>query len=108
MRKPWFITLKFLPYSGMAVFPFVLIKHTDFKWSKTLVYHERIHLMQQLELLILPFYFFYVFNYCVNLVRFRNHDRAYREIIFEKEAYQNEKEINYLRKRPFWAFLRYL
>lgn len=108
MRNPWFITLKFLPYSGMAIFPFVLIKHADFKWSKTLVYHERIHLMQQIELLILPFYFFYVLNYSINIIRFRNHDRAYREIIFEKEAYQNEATINYIRNRPFWAFLRYI
>jgi hypothetical protein len=32
---------------------------------------------------------------------------AYRNISFEKEAYTNEKDLNYLQSRSFWKFLNY-
>lgn len=104
----WFITLPWLRYNGMAMFPFIFIRKSEFKNDAVLVNHERIHHHQQLELLIVPFYVLYLLHYIVNLFRFRNHDKAYRGIVFEKEAYANETNLNYLMKRNFWSFIIYL
>jgi len=68
--------------------------------------HERIHLRQQLELLVLPFFVWYGLDYLVKLIRYRNKNKAYRNVIFEREAYENEKNLDYLKSRSFWKFLK--
>ncbi len=70
--------------------------------------HERIHTRQQRELLFLPFYLLYLLEYFLRLVMLRNHDKAYRAISFEREAYANEADREYLRRRPLFAWTRYL
>ncbi|MEX0995648.1 MAG: hypothetical protein WDZ45_01210 [Flavobacteriaceae bacterium] len=70
--------------------------------------HERIHLRQQLELLILPFYLWYGLEFLLRLLYFRNRYKAYRNISFEREAYSNEADLYYLKRRKFWAFIGYL
>lgn len=95
-------------YAGMALYPFVFIrKDVSPRRLPVLIYHEKIHLRQQLELLLLPFYVLYLFHYLINLVRFRNHDLAYRNVIFEKEAFDNENKPNYLMNRAWFNFIRY-
>jgi hypothetical protein len=70
--------------------------------------HEYIHIRQQLEMLVVPFYAVYLLNYLTNLVIFRNHYKAYMMICFEKEAYSNEGDMDYLKKRRIWAWVDYL
>ena len=70
--------------------------------------HERIHLRQQLEMLILFFYLWYVVEFLVRWIQLKSRRAAYYRISLEKEAYSNEKNLNYLKKRPFWLFLKYL
>lgn len=91
----------------MAIYPFILLKDKSQKNDQTLLNHERIHLMQQIELLILPFYLLYLFNYVINLIRYRNHHQAYVNIVFEKEAYACDKNLNYLANRKFFSWLNY-
>tara|TARA_Y100000815_G_scaffold274886_2_gene310504 strand:- start:3467 stop:3703 length:237 start_codon:yes stop_codon:yes gene_type:complete len=74
----------------------------------TLINHEKIHLKQQQELLVIPFYIWYGVEYVIRLVQFTTHDRAYRNISFEKEAYTHEMDFTYLKKRKYWSFLKYL
>ncbi|KLT64670.1 hypothetical protein [Pedobacter sp. BMA] len=100
------IIVKRLPAAGMAIFPFILLKSKRYKADKEIINHERIHLRQQLELLILPFYLLYLINYLINLIRFKDHDLAYRNIIFEKEAYQNDSNLNYLKKGNWFGWLK--
>ena len=95
-------------YRGMAVFPFVIVKYDLDKYNPVFVNHEKIHLRQQLELLILPFYIFYVLEYIIRLVQYKNKDVAYRNISFEREAYANETDLNYLKNRSFFGFLNYI
>ncbi|MGY0039604.1 hypothetical protein [Pedobacter sp. NJ-S-72] len=83
-------------------------KDPDQKNDTLLINHEKIHFYQQLELLILPFYILYVTNYLVNLIRFRNHSKAYFNISFEKEAYANDQNMNYLKNRRLYAWFKYL
>lgn len=100
------IIAAWLPVDGMAFFPFMLFKKKDFSISPTLINHERIHLQQQLELLILPFFVWYIFEYIYFRFAGKKHQEAYRSISFEKEAYQNENDMNYLKIRKRWAYNR--
>lgn len=90
--------------AGITIFPFILIDQR-FRADTVLLNHEKIHIRQQLELLVLPFYCLYIGNYLINLLRYRNHNTAYRNIIFEKEAYSHESNLFYLGKRRLFAFL---
>lgn len=92
----------------MAIFPFILLKDKRQKNDPVLVNHERIHLRQQLELLIFPFYFLYLLNYLVLLIKYKNHYQAYYNIVFEKEAYATQHDLSYLKARRFFSWLRYL
>jgi hypothetical protein len=58
--------------------------------------HEFIHFRQQIELLIIPFYILYLLNYLINLIRYHKHTEAYRNILFEREAYENDSNLSYL------------
>ena len=95
-------------YAGITIFPFVFLKYRTLKTNKVLLNHERIHLKQQLELLIIPFYLWYSLEFLYLLIKYKKWDLAYRNISFEKEAYLNEKDLQYLNERPFWRFLKYL
>ncbi len=106
--KGFIILLNKLPVSGMCIFPFLLFKKVDWPVGEILINHERIHLKQQLELLILPFYIWYIVEYFVWRIKGLKHVQAYLEISFEKEAYSNQGNLEYLKKRKSWNFLNYL
>lgn len=95
-------------YSGLTIFPFVFLKYNHLKLNEVLLNHEKIHLRQQIEMLILPFYLFYFIEFLIRLFKYKNWYKAYRNISFEREAYHNESDLHYLKKRSFWTFLKYL
>jgi hypothetical protein len=95
-------------FRGLTVYPFVFLKNSEDKKNAFLINHEKIHLKQQLELLILPFFIWYGLEFLFRWFQFKNWSDAYRNICFEKEAYQNEKDLNYLKKRSFWMFLKFV
>ena len=97
-----------LHVNGMTLFPFILINNKELLEDKIFINHEHIHLRQQLELAILPFYILYLLNYLLNRIKYKDHYNAYRNICFEREAYSNEKDLMYLRKRKLFRWLRYL
>ena len=94
-------------FTAMALWPFILVKQKELKEDAKFINHEKIHLRQQIELLILPFYVWYVIEFLVRLLIYKNRRKAYLNISFEQEAYKNEKDLGYLKKRSFWRFLRY-
>ncbi len=106
--KPWLFYLLSNPPRGMALFPFVLLKYSKDKQNLVVLNHEKIHLRQQLELGILPFYVLYLANYLVNRFLYSCHDQAYRNICFEREAYCHESDLSYLQNRKFGSFWQYL
>jgi len=95
-------------FDGMTLWPFVILKNKQLKNDKTLLNHERIHLRQQAELLVIFFYVWYGIEFMLRLLRYKNKYQAYRSISFEKEAYGNEKDLEYLQTRSFWKFTNYL
>lgn len=104
----WTVILKHLPANAMAIYPFMLFKHHSQKDNPLLIRHEKIHFRQQLELLILPFYVLYLLFYLYNLVKYKQHHIAYLQICFEKEAYANEQNLNYLNQRKRYAWYKFL
>ena len=94
-------------YTGLALFPFVFVKSKLHKNNSVLINHERIHLRQQLELLILPFYIIYVLEFLFRWMQYKNWYTAYRNISFEREAYENEKDLEYIKTRPSFNFREY-
>jgi hypothetical protein len=101
------VHVPFLPVAGMALFPFILIKKQHYKTDNAFINHEKIHLVQQLELLLIGFYILYLLNYFFNLIKYLNHDKAYLNIIFEKEAYEMESDLDYLQKRNLWSWVKF-
>ena len=100
------IRLPFMRANGMAIFPFLFVKYKQ--PSKVLINHERIHFRQQLELLILPFYVWYILEYLIHRLKGKSPNQAYMSIGFEREAYANDDDLKYLKKRKIWGFWRYL
>ncbi|TRZ43095.1 hypothetical protein [Robertkochia solimangrovi] len=94
-------------YVGLTIWPLIILREASLRDDKVLINHERIHLRQQVELLIIPFYLIYFMEYIFGLLKYRSSILAYRNISFEKEAYANEYDLEYLEKRNFWTFLKY-
>ncbi len=105
------IVFKFLTpkgFRGITLYPFVFMKDSKDKQNRVFRNHERIHARQQLELLLVLFYFWYGLEFLIRLWQFKNRREAYYNISLEREAYQNEKDLDYLKKRSFWSFVQYL
>ena len=94
----WIINIR-----AITLFPFIIIKDEG---DETLINHESIHIQQQLELLVIGFYLWYLIDYAYRLIKYRDKAQAYYNIIFEQEAYDNEEDEEYLSKRKLWGFLR--
>ena len=94
-------------YRSITIFPFIFLLHKGDRENRVLVQHEKIHIRQQLELLVLFFYVWYFVEFLIRYVQYKNWNRAYRNISLEREAYANEKDLYYLKQRSFWNFLKY-
>ena len=95
-------------YEGITLYPFIFLKNKELKENETLVNHEKIHLRQQRELFVIFFYLFYLLEWIIKLIKFRNGHLAYMNLSFEREAYQNESNLNYLKSRKLYRFFNYL
>lgn len=105
-----FISKHIIPkgFIGLTLFPFIFLKQQDLKENLSLVNHEKIHLKQQLELFIVFFFILYFIEWLIRLIIYRNPHKAYMNISFEREAYQNENDLDYIKTRKIWAFVKYL
>lgn len=99
--------IPFPGYKAINLFGILFVKN-DAKIDEVSINHERIHTAQMKELLYIFFYLFYVIEWLIRLIRFRNGHMAYRNISFEREAYQNEGDLHYLKGRRFFNFLKYM
>lgn len=71
---------------------FPVVFYRDGRLTPREVRHETVHLWQQATLLVVPFYLLYLRFWLINLVRYRDRHRAYREIPFERSAYRLETQ----------------
>ena len=95
-------------YGGWAAFPFVLVKKASYKENLIFLNHEKIHLRQQLELLILPFFIWSGLEFLLRWCKYKDSNLAYQNLSFEREAYANESNLEYLKTRSFFCYLNYL
>jgi hypothetical protein len=68
--------------------------------SEVVINHEQIHTAQMKELGYVGFYLIYFIEWLIRLFLPGN---AYRNISFEKEAYQHEKDFGYLKDRQIFS-----
>lgn len=95
-------------YVGLSVWPFIILKNDSLKTDIVLINHEKIHLKQQLELLIVPFYLIYITEWLMRSLFYLSFYRGYQNISFEREAYVNEHNLNYSSERKPFSFIKYL
>ena len=92
---------------GITLWP-VIICRTDM--GKIGIDHEKIHLRQQKELFVLGFYLLYAGFYVYLRIKDKqDHEETYRNLPFEKEAYENQAETEkYLSARKWCAWRNYI
>ena len=94
----------FMEIGGITLFPFIFIRGEG---NEQLIRHESIHIAQYAETLVLGFLVLYLYDFLLGLYKYRNFNDAYRSIRFEREAYGNEHDENYLEMRQNFAWLKY-
>jgi len=94
----------FIPVGAITLCPFIICRD---KSDVVMLNHESIHVKQQLELLVIPFFIIYVLNWAYNLVKYGwDTNEAYMQLFFEKEAYAHEEDMEYLSTRQKWSYFR--
>ena len=68
------------------------------------VNHELIHVAQQRELLYIPFFIWYGIEWLVLCIKYRDRIKAYYNIRFEKEAYNHQQDLQYLKNRKRFRY----
>ncbi|EID76175.1 hypothetical protein W5A_04494 [Imtechella halotolerans K1] len=95
-------------FSGLAFWPFIVVKNTELTKDSVVILHERIHLKQQAELLVLLFYIWYILEWLYRSACHKSFYLGYKNISFEREAYTHETNSLYLKNRRKYAFLQYM
>ena len=95
----------FINIGAITLYPFIISRG---EMSETTINHEKIHLKQQAELLILPFYVLYVGWWVLGRLRGKDSSTAYYDIPFEREAYANDENQSYLSERKTWGWRDYI
>ena len=110
--RPWYFENSKVPVilsylapidiGAITIGPFVFSRGTMSDVTKN---HEAIHWQQYIDCGIIGFVILYYLFYAINLIRYRDGQTAYYMIPFEKEAYDNDSNLDYLdtRKRFAWV-----
>jgi len=89
---------------GVSFGPFIWFRGKAYPVIKN---HETIHFFQQLELLFVLQWVLYGLFWFRGLIKYRSTVLAYVENPFEKEAYLNQENLNYLNERKWFSWWRY-
>ncbi len=90
-----------IPFPGFRAINLfgVLFVRGDAEVNEVTLRHEEIHTRQMKDLLYIPFYVLYFLEWLFLLLRYFNFHKAYRAISFEREAYGNQFNPDYLQNR---------
>ncbi len=94
-------------YTGLSFFIFIWISKLTNDEVK-LVRHEKIHFLQQVEMLSVFHWMLYALFYMISRTKGAGHYVAYRYNPFEIEAFDNEEDVDYLRNRKPFAWMLYI
>lgn len=87
---------RLLKVHAIVLYPFIFFAEEN--PGDVLVNHEMIHVAQIRRVGALKFYYQYLKQYCSQRISGKTHQQAYRCISFEKEAYDNQNNLNYITK----------
>lgn len=98
-----------IPFKGFAAINLfgILFVRKGVKVSEEMINHEVIHTAQMKEMFYIIFYLWYIIEYIIR--RWNNTaDEAYKKISFEREAYANENNKNYLAERKMYNWINFI
>lgn len=105
------ISSTFLPFKGFKainLFGIIVVRKEYLPLTNRTINHEAIHTHQIKELLFVGFYVWYITEWIVRLIYYRNLKKAYRAVCFEQEAFSHDIDLDYLHNRERFAFLRFI
>ena len=106
-----------IPFKGFAAINLfgILFVRNDCKSqvSDRMINHESIHTAQMKEMLWIFFYLWYIIEWFIKLFKYGDSDEdgrgdAYHNISFEREAYDNQDSLDYLKNRKRFSWWYYL
>ncbi len=95
--------IPFAGYKAMNLFG-VLFVRGNARIDDITLNHEKIHTAQIKEMLYVFFYVWYVIEWLIRLPK----GNAYRNISFEREAYTSQGDLDYLKSRKRFDFVRFI
>lgn len=90
--------------AGITLAPFGIYIKEKYLTNTRMINHESIHWKQQMEMLIIFFYLWYFIEWIIKI--FTNFGNAYKSLSFEREAYDNDDNLNYLNERKHFAWMK--
>lgn len=96
--------IPFQGYKAINLFGILFVRGNAIINDRT-IRHEAIHTAQMKELWYVFFYLWYLIEWIIRLFMEGN---AYRNISFEREAYDNESDIIYLEQRSRFVWIKYI
>lgn len=98
----------FKPFLATNIFGTIFCRGKKGRLSAVDVNHEYIHTLQQRELYYVGFMLLYYFEWLYWLCRKRSFMKAYYAISHEREAYANERDLDYNKHRRRFAWFKYM
>jgi len=93
--------------AAICLWPFgIYLAKDKYLNNKELINHESIHWKQQIEMLGIFFYLWYLFEWIAKLFIYGK--QAYNNLSFEREANAHEDDLDYLATRRCYAWFKYL
>lgn len=89
VTKMKIIKNKIIPFKGFKAINLFGIIFTRYELSEKDIQHELVHTKQMKKLWYIGFYIWYLIEYLINLIKYKDTYLAYRNISFEKEAYES-------------------
>ena len=98
--------IPFGKYDTINIFGILFTKSKSL--NKYTINHESIHTEQMKEMGYIFFYLWYVIEYLLIRLFHKKQGDAYHDVSFEEEAYNNDINLDYLKERKRYAWIKYI
>ena len=103
-KMGWFLSL--FPIAGITLSPFGIYIDERYMKLDRIKNHEKIHWAQQMEMLIIFFYLWYLIEWGLRAIT--HGSKAYYLISFEVESHLHDSNPEYLKTRKHFAWVKYM
>ena len=100
VKMNWFF--KLFKITGICLAP-IHIQINEGYFTDWRINREKIHWAQQMEMLIIPFYLWYLIEWLIRIPI--NGKSAYRKLLFEQETSKHGNDMDYLKTRKHFAWI---